>query len=454
MKRDYRDENFEEFIKRNADNLRMKAPERVWQNLSGELEKGRRRFSIGLSAFFLVASVLGYLTISTTKYPLRTTGQPFSNQQDLPAAEPVNNTTGGRLTIATQNGITATLNLKAVVPQQQLAYGSMPLASAESGTTEQLPEGNNLIAQDDFTPTVVDAHSPVEVAAPAESNERQIVSATTPGHTSPWTIESATNLYLQKSKRKEKRLQTQFHFSPTISYRKLSENKSYLRHTTSSPSSSPSLGSYNVLSSNVNSMVTHKPDIGFEVGVAEKYSVSQNVRLRAGLQFNVNRYDIKAFQSPYALTTIALNNRRTASVDSVWAIANYSNVGGNQNNRGSWLQNYSFQVSAPIGVELALKGNDKMQFGIATSVQPTYVLGDRAYLITSDYKSYTQVPWLLRRWNVNTAFEAFVQYQTGRTRWQVGPHVRYQLLSSFVTNYPVKENLFDFGLKVGVSVIK
>jgi hypothetical protein len=123
-------------------------------------------------------------------------------------------------------------------------------------------------------------------------------------------------------------------------------------------------------------------------------------------------------------------------------------------NKSNWLQNLSFQVSAPIGVELFLKGNDKMKFGIATTVQPTYVLGDRAYLITTDYKSYTQVPWLLRRWNVNTAFETFVSYQSGKTVWQVGPQVRYQLLSSFISNYPVKENLFDFGLKIGISMNK
>jgi hypothetical protein len=75
-------------------------------------------------------------------------------------------------------------------------------------------------------------------------------------------------------------------------------------------------------------------------------------------------------------------------------------------------------------------------------------------MITNDYKSYTQVPWLLRQWNVNTSFETFVSYQSGNTRWQVGPQVRYQLLSSFISNYPVKENLFDFGLKIGVTVVK
>jgi hypothetical protein len=200
-------------------------------------------------------------------------------------------------------------------------------------------------------------------------------------------------------------------------------------------------------------MVTHKPDLGFELGVTEKYSLTQRLRVRAGLQFNVNRYDIKAFNAPYTMAPIALRSSTSARVDSIWTLTNYSNE-SSSGKTTSWLQNFSFQVSAPVGVELALAGNEKMQFGIATTVQPTYVLGDRAYLITTNYKSYTQVPWLLRRWNVNTALETFVSYQAGKARWQVGPQVRYQLLSSFISNYPVKENLFDFGLKIGLSFEK
>ena len=111
-------------------------------------------------------------------------------------------------------------------------------------------------------------------------------------------------------------------------------------------------------------------------------------------------------------------------------------------------------MSAPIGLEVNFKGNEKVHFGVASTIQPTYVLGDRAYLITTDYKNYAQVPWLVRRWNVNTALETFVVYNSGKTTWQVGPQVRYQLLSSFISKYPVKENLFDFGLKVGVSLNK
>ena len=99
-------------------------------------------------------------------------------------------------------------------------------------------------------------------------------------------------------------------------------------------------------------------------------------------------------------------------------------------------------------------GDDKMQFGIATTIQPTYLLGDRVYLISTDYKNYAEVPWLVRRWNVNTSLETFVSYSTGHLKWQVGPQFRYQILSSFISKYPVKENLYDFGLKVGISLNK
>jgi hypothetical protein len=105
-----------------------------------------------------------------------------------------------------------------------------------------------------------------------------------------------------------------------------------------------------------------------------------------------------------------------------------------------------------VGVEVKLKGSDKVHVGIATSIQPTYLLSEKAYLISNDYKNYSQVPWLMRRWNVNTSVETFIGYSTGTLKWQVGPQIRYQLLSSFESTYPVKENLIDVGLKVGVSL--
>lgn len=419
----------------------MKVPEKIWQNITGELKKGRKRPGAGLSAFLILTGLLAYLTTSNPTTPIRVTDVPVPAEQ-------------------TQS--TTTASAKAAIPAS-LPVGKKPTvttaapiilpAARENGIAvrtadpEVLPTGTVQPAENSFAATLVDAYPEPggEKAAESELLKPAFLSQT---NSAPWTIESALNSY-QAPRANRKRFQTQFHFAPTISYRKLTENKSYLRNAPQ-----PSSINYAALYSSVNNMVTHKPDLGFELGVTGKYALSQKVRVRAGLQFNVNRYDVKAFQAPNAVATIALNNRRTARVDSVRATSSYSNVDVTRSNRGSWLQNFSFQASAPVGAEVSLKGNEKMQFGIAGSVQPTYVLGDRSYMITTDYKRYIQVPWMLRRWNVNTSFEAFVLYNTGKTTWQVGPQVRYQLLSSFISNYPVKENLFDFGLKIGISVNK
>jgi hypothetical protein len=127
----------------------------------------------------------------------------------------------------------------------------------------------------------------------------------------------------------------------------------------------------------------------------------------------------------------------------------YNNFNGYKAN---WLENLYLSVSAPLGAEMRLAGNKKTNFGVAASIQPTYVIGDKAYLISTDYKNYMEVPWLIRDWNVSTGLETFVSYSTGQVKWQVGPQVRYQLLSSYEKKYPVKEHLFDFGLRVGIAL--
>jgi hypothetical protein len=103
-------------------------------------------------------------------------------------------------------------------------------------------------------------------------------------------------------------------------------------------------------------------------------------------------------------------------------------------------------------LELTVTDPRKTYLGIGGTVQPTYILGDRAYLISADFKNYAEVPSLIRGWNVSTSFEVFAGYTTGKIKWKVGPQVRYQMLSSFAKKYPVKEHIIDFGLKVGVML--
>jgi hypothetical protein len=82
------------------------------------------------------------------------------------------------------------------------------------------------------------------------------------------------------------------------------------------------------------------------------------------------------------------------------------------------------------------------------------MLSNKSYLLSTDYKNYAEVPSLMRKWNLNTGFEVFAGYTTKKLEWRIGPQVRYQTLSSFKDKYPVREHLFDFGLKVGVMLKK
>jgi hypothetical protein len=449
MKRDFTDENFEDFLKRSADGLRMKAPDKVWQNLSKELNKKRRRFTFGLSAFLLVSSAIGYTVISNLPQSDLKTESPSQQNNESQVTSKAN--TKNNKPSTQEQATTPVISLQERAVEQpgssnnnNITARIIPFQNRTNFSSTVLPlaipDHSEVVAENTFIPTVVDSYTEFDHTETAKKNDEQPI-AEKRATELPLTIESVVNSY--KAKNRKKKFESQFYFTPTISYRKLSENKSYLRSLDRNALPANFPGMY----SSVNNNVTHKPDIGFEVGYTGKYGLSRKLKIRSGLQFNVNRYDVKAFSSPLSVATIALNNG--SSVQSVNTLSGYSNVQGYKSN---WLQNLSFQLSAPVGAEFILSENDEMAFGIGTTVQPTYVLGDRAYLITTDYKNYTQVPWLIRRWNVNTALEAFVNLKSGNTKWQIGPQVRYQLLSSFISKYPVKENLFDFGLKVGVSL--
>ena len=424
MERNFTNENFERFLRQNADSLKMRPTDKVWKEISAHLTRSRRRFTIILSVLLLITSGLAYewLTPKVIKHNVANSNQIFQNTASN--KESIN-------TAINSNRSNSISNISSVHKSKQSysAFFQKQLAALK-------PEVVNHISEQSTSKEFV--AEPVDSYPTDETNKSEAALHSTNQNVTPLSIESVVNSFKGQQKKK---INWQIYFTPTVSYRKLSENKSFSNTSFSSLSTLPQFN-------NINSVVTHKPDFGFEVGLTGKYPLSANLKLRAGLQFNVNRYDIKVFNAPNQLATIRLNSRYSTP-DSTNAITTYSNLSGYHTD---WLQNFYFQISAPVGLEFKLRGDDKMQFGIATSLQPTYLLGDRIYLISTDYKNYAQVPWLVRRWNINSSVETFVSYSTGHLKWQVGPQFRYQLLSSFIDKYPVKENLYNFGLKVGISL--
>jgi hypothetical protein len=465
MESKFNSENFERFLKDNADQYRIYPSERVWKGVYNALHTRRRWFGIG---FILLLLSAGFVTtMMLTNTPVDGTQQTSSSKIIKQTTEPAEATAlsqklfipeivssidekklPGTIGITNQTIQNTSLTLPAdIIPATAPVETPNTITSSETRSTPEIATTDATSVLHTTLPGIVDEATDQDSWNLSSTTEKSLApKLNTTGFAAnagyPYTIESVINSYISAA-RKAKKLSYQFYFSPTISYRKLSENKSYLSRVpvTSAPYN------YAALYYNINNVVTHKPDMGLELGFRGRYKLTDNIKLLAGLQFNMTRYDIKAFTYPREVATIALNTG-TYRLDSVSMMTSYRNFNGYQAN---WLHNFYYQVAIPVGIELNLTGDEKVHLGIAGTIQPTYILGERAYLLSSDYKHYVEIPWLIRRWNVNTSLETFVAYSTGKLNWQVGPQVRYQLKSSFVNEYPVKENLFDFGLKIGIS---
>jgi len=465
MESNFSNNDFEQYVKQNADQYRMFPSEKVWKGVNNALHTRRKWYAFWLGFILLVTG--GAVTWVMT-------GHPALNKQDNATAI---STPGA---ISKQKIVTGTETARIIEdllpfnkqqylsenpisiqdklvdsetnlpPRQDVTEIQSPATNIEhlsnSGVKgepsllfDNLSSTNNIVDAQDYA-IVFGAEQAIIIHADKSShskdNKQPLSNKNGPY---PLTIESVINAY--QVKKTPKKVSWQLFITPTISYRKLSVNKSI---------NNPSAFNYPFASlSDVNSAVTHKPDVGLQIGLSGRYPITKDLKVRGGFQFNINRYDIKAYAFNGEVATIDLNGGPGNSTISTWT--NYRNFSGY---RSDWLKNFYFSVSVPIGAELKLFGNSKTNVGVAGTLQPTYVLSDNAYLISTDFKNYAEVPRLIRHVNLNTSFETFVNYTSGKTNWQVGPQVRYQILSSFQNKYPVKENLFDFGVKVGVTLNK
>lgn len=453
---------FEQFVKQNADQYRMFPSDKVWKGVHNALHTRRRWYGIGLA--FLLLMTGGAVTLVMKSYPVtrkqdaaaipghlpytpaesRTSAAISQNIEDILPFDgvPVDHEESGAIVIPFDNNTVTVNSAKVQTPEsfisqdnRTIAIASIPLFKTERNDQEIVnrPGLDQVAVRSEMTPVIVGKtpaqRLPLPLVAPVYAVQRVAAQP---------ELLSIEDLSLNY-KAPKKRLTWQVFVTPTISYRRLQENKSF--------SGSSDLVYPFASLSDVNNAVTHKPDMGLQLGFSARYPITKNFRALAGIQFNINRYDIKAFSNAGELAVINLDGGGPANSVNTWTY--YRSQTGY---RSDWLKNYYFSVSVPIGAELQLFGNKKTNVGIAGTIQPTYIVKDRAYLISTDYKNYAEVPSLVRRVNVSTGFEAFVNYSKGNTRWQIGPQVRYQLLSSFHNAYPVKENLFDFGMKIGVTL--
>ena len=473
MERQFHNEDFEKFLKDNANQYRMYPSDKVWKGIYSALHIRHRWYAFAALILLLTSGALiTFFALNNNGEKAPVAANEIKTVQPTPGTDnKINQDVSGNTGLVTdyntkQKSPDALVKLR--VPGQndpvtQQLYSPALVEKSYHSSDLRFPQiilptlvttENNLAAymekykieglsktQNDYQIT---SNAQEEIKAEPSLSDKIVLDKKAENKMNQAAMALASNNTPIKTTRRTPRLTSQLYFTPTISYRKLSENKSY---------SSSVVGQIQPFNYNqfidINKKVKHKPAMGVELGLDNKYALNNKIAAKAGLQFNISRYDIGAYFHPTEFATIALTSGNGA--DSITALSNYRNSNSYSPN---WLENFYFQVSLPVGAEIILFGNKKAQWGVAGTIQPTYNLGERAYLITSDYKNYVKVPRLMRAWNLNTGVETFVSYSTGRIKWQVGPQVRYQHMSSFESDYPVKENLFNVGLKVGAKINK
>jgi len=250
-----------------------------------------------------------------------------------------------------------------------------------------------------------------------------------------------------KSQSRTGRFQVQVYVTPSVSYRILAHAGSKSNTYLSAPSSSGA--GYLV---DVNSLARKKPAAGYEVGASIGYKLNSDFTLRAGLQFNVRQYDIQgATVNPapaIANNNTNVNNNGVASGLDL-SLQTAQSIQSTKENPNVVLTNMYYQIALPVGIDWKAWSHRKFSWNVAGSVQPTYILNKDPFIVASADKSYAEGSALLRKWNLNTSVETYVSYTTGKFKWQIGPQVRYQVLSTLKSSYPVSEHLLEYGIKVG-----
>ena len=472
--------DFERIVQQHADQYRMFPSEKVWKGIHNTLHTRNRWYGIGLTLLILTTGVVSWVMLSTSgKNSAVVSSLPPVSAVQLTKQKPV-----PAIPVTITPRVNNTANSFIISPDklQEEIYMDDYVAVEKVQPTDELSASNaavfnqpavlnELITDNVMEYPVVKASSTPrrviqqkEISAPvALTKEKDIpvpvIADNQPelpaaeqkqdkpqadySSLVPYTVESVINSY--KYIRKRNKISIEAFITPTVSYRELRENKPFVEYARNAQLNVPN-ASY---AADVNTVVTHKPDIGIQAGFMAGLPVSKRIKLIGGLQFNVSKYDIRAYDHSPEWTTIALSTA-AGGANNFSAKSNYRNVsvGGEEN----WLHNLYFSASAPVGLEVRLAGNRKNYFGFAATAQPTYMLSNDAYLISTDYMNYTEVPSLTRHWNMNAGFELFAGVSTGHLRWRVGPQVRYQTMSSFKKNYPIMEHLFDFGLKMGIML--
>jgi hypothetical protein len=475
MKKNYNLDELENFLSDSAEQHRMYPSDRVWRNIDQELHGSKKWPALTFGAILTGAIITAGLILIHPDKTLFTVNTPAQSSEKIAAVNQPSNDgllspdleSSAELTISEKNNeAKSAKNIPFYADNDLIPENRLPITLPSPKEIEEKTETSNTVIGENVNDDVKlntgiqsevvhkDADLPVSGFRPFNSltqsitDNSGILEAKTKAELFVPDLKDNESLYKTARQSNEKiirptgknknRWSLLFYATPSISYRYLSEAKVVDLHLQNGPIA-PNL------THGVNNFVSHKPITGYEIGAAVRYDLNPALRVKTGLQFNLRGYNIEAYASKREISTILLN--RGYYTDSLIGV---SSISAQDGYRPMEISNRYLEISLPVGIDMRVVNWKKIQLFVAAGIQPTYQFNQSMYMISSDYKNYVQEPDLVRHWNVNTSLEAFMSYKAGGVTWQVGPQIRYQLLPGAIRQYPVRERLIDYGLKIGV----
>ena len=239
-------------------------------------------------------------------------------------------------------------------------------------------------------------------------------------------------------KKRKNKPEWTFYITPTIST--VSFNKKTVQ---------PSVGNSSmvVLSSQAPFKLLRNPRFGMEAGTEMSLKIDKKLKFITGFNLNYSGYTNLSNLVHPTYTSLTLNDGNGATY-----AKNYITHYGNGQSAGHIsLVNYNIEASIPLGVQLNIWGNEKIKIDLSSLIEPTVVLKDNAYLISSDGRYYVNDPQLVRRTNIDGHFGSYITFIGKKIKWHLGPDFRYQLFSTYKNIYPASEHLIDYGIRIGIS---
>jgi len=447
MDRKFYPENFERFLRGHTDQFKMSPSKKVWHGIYNDLHPGRRWPSIAMSMLFIFTLVIiGHLNtnngrttglndISTQSTPQSTeTKTELTNQQNTSTNNLGDEAVAVRSIdeLATDNSENSSEKLLTETDPFIIASSQSPEVQIEKNTA------NSLSVESTELPSNIIQNIPNNItsvnikAENIDKGEIKVISEQELEENNKLSLvqETVTNddqtkaLNILKAKTKNN-VSWAYYFTPSLGYRFFSDE-------------------------NMNNSVMHQTMFGHEAGTAMNIKLFKNLELTSGLQLNYSGYSIKANNTHPVVASLMLNE--PGGVQSVYSTM--SHYGNSATNDFTKLKNYSLQASVPIGLQYMFAESDNFKLGASASFQPTFVIANNAFLLSTDKKNYLTNSDVVRNWNMNTSLSTYISFAANSLNWQIGPQVRYQLLSTYNKRYPITENLINYGIRVGISKSK